>query len=102
MDDILEFIFEFIMECFGAVAEEIIESVVPEEKRLSKWIKFATVVFSVVCVAMILVLILGAAFLISDDGNKKLGRIFLSVSVLWFTVTAIVSIINKIKKRKVK
>lgn len=98
MDDILEFIFEFIMEIFGAVVEEIINSIIPEEKRNSKWIKFVAVIFSIISVAMILVLILGAAFLISDEGDKKLGRIFLGISVFWFAVTAICVIIKRKNK----
>lgn len=99
MDDILEFIFEFIMEIFGTVVEGIINSILPEEKRNSKWIKFAAVIFSIISVAMILVLILGAAFLISDDSDKKLGRVFLGVSVSWFAVTVILSVIIKRKNK---
>lgn len=99
MDDILEFIFEIIVETFGAVVEEIINSILPPEKRSSKWIKFAAVVFSIICVVMVVILILGTSFLISDDGDKKLGKIFLGISVFWLAVTAILSIIIKRKNK---
>lgn len=102
MDDILEFIFEFIMELFGTIVEEIIDSVIPEESRNSKWIKFAAVVFSVICVVMILALVLGTAFLISDDGDKKLGIIFLGVSISWFAVTAILGVISKKRNKTIE
>lgn len=99
MDEILEFIFEFIMEIFGAIVEEIIDSILPEDRRNSKWIKLVAVVFSIICVVMVLALILGAGFLISDDGDKKLGIIFLGVSISWFAVTTILSVISKIRNK---
>lgn len=99
MDDILEFIFEGILEFFSEIVEAVIKSILPAEKRSGKWIRFVSVVFSIICVIMVLILILGIAFLVSDEGDKSLGKIFLGVSALWLSFTVILSIIVNRKNK---
>ncbi len=99
MDIVIEILIELAIEIFGEGFLSLSRALVPSKTLSKRTEKVLTVIFSLVGFCMLSLLFIGVIMLV-DGEEQELGVIFTSISAAYVTLTAILSIIAFIKRRK--